>query len=69
MDPTRTVLSGFNSSLWNFQIYFQCMYFLFWREGQAGQNSNINPRAPENHQFDPRVKGSRLGSWPEVAKI
>ena len=33
MDPTRTVLSGFNSSLWNFQIYFQCMYFLFWREG------------------------------------
>ena len=24
---------GFNSSLWNFQIYFQCMYFLFWREG------------------------------------
>lgn len=64
------VLSGFNSSLWNFQIYFQCMYFLFWREGQgAGQNSNINPRAAENHQFDPRVKGSRLGSWPEVAKI
>ena len=30
---SHTVLSGFNSSLWNFQIYFQCMYFLFWREG------------------------------------
>ena len=24
-----------SSLLWNFQIYFQCMYFLFWREGQG----------------------------------
>ena len=32
---SHTVLSGFNSSLWNFQIYFQCMYFLFWMEGQG----------------------------------
>ena len=60
-----------SSLLWNFQIYFQCMYFLFWREGQPGQNSSINPRAAENHQFDPRVKGSRLGLGRrrEVAKI
>ena len=49
-------------------IFNVCISFSGGRD-RAGQNSKINPRAAENHQFDPQVKGSRLGSWPEVAKI
>ena len=75
MDPTRTYSPGADliPRFGIFKSIFNvCISFSGGRGDRgAGQNSNINPRAVENHQFDPRVKGSRLGlGWRrEVAKI
>lgn len=61
MAPTQDLIPRFGIFK---SIFNVCISFSGGRD-RAGQNSSINPPAPENHQFDPRVKGSRLGSWPE----